>query len=82
MPTFGERADVTESAAAKAALWHGGTLFGQMLGELAASLTWLASRADVDADRIGMTGISMGATLTYFLAAIDSRVAVSAATRI
>ena len=78
MPTFGERADVTESAAAKAALWHGRTLFGQMLGEQAAALTWLASRADVDADRIGMTGISMGATLTYFLAAIDSRVAVAA----
>ena len=78
MPTFGERADVTESAAAKAALWHGRTLFGQMLGEQAAALNWLASRIDVDADRIGMTGISMGATLTYFLAAIDSRVAVAA----
>ena len=78
MPTFGERADVTESAAAKAALWHGRTLFGQMLGEQSAALTWLAARSDVDADRIGMTGMSMGATLTYFLAAIDSRVAVAA----
>ncbi|CAN7376295.1 alpha/beta hydrolase family protein [Pararhizobium sp. LjRoot238] len=73
MPTFGERAGVTESAAAKAALWHGRTLFGQMLGEQAAVLTWMASRGDVDARRIGMTGISMGATLSYFLAAIDSR---------
>lgn len=73
MPTFGERAEVTESAAAKAALWHGRTLFGQMLGEQAAALTWLASRSDVDARRIGMNGISMGATLSYFLAAIDTR---------
>lgn len=73
MPTFGERAGVTESAAAKAALWHGRTLFGQMLGEQAAALTWLASRSDVDARRIGMNGISMGATLSYFLAAIDTR---------
>ncbi len=74
MPTFGERADVTESAATKAALWHGQTLFGQMLGEQAAALTWLAARAAVDPARIGMTGISMGATLTYFLAAIDPRI--------
>jgi dienelactone hydrolase len=78
MPTFGERADVTESAATKAALWRGRTLFGQMLAEQSAALTWLASRIDVDGDRIGMTGMSMGATLTYFLAAIDSRVAVAA----
>jgi dienelactone hydrolase len=73
MPTFGERAGMSENAAAKAALWHGQTLFGQMLGEQAAALAWLASRGDVDARRIGMTGISMGATLSYFLAAIDPR---------
>jgi dienelactone hydrolase len=78
MPTFGERANETESAATKAALWHGQTLFGQMLGEQAAALTWLATRNDVDPRRIGMTGISMGATLTYFLAAIDKRIAAAA----
>ena len=78
MPVFGERAGVTESAATKAALWHGQTLFGQMLGEQAAALTWLAARPDVDPTRIGMTGISMGATLTYFLAAIDTRIAAAA----
>lgn len=78
MPTFGERANVTESAAVKAALWHGRTLFGQMLGEQAAALTWLASRGDVDPGRIGMTGISMGATLTYFLSAIDTRINAAA----
>jgi dienelactone hydrolase len=78
MPTFGERADITESAATKAALWHGQTLFGQMLGEQAAALTWLAARAGVDPARIGMTGMSMGATLTYFLAAIDPRIAAAA----
>lgn len=78
MPTFGERSTVSESAAAKAALWHGRTLFGRMLGEQAGALTWLAARPDVDAERIGMTGISMGATLAYFLAALDARVAVTA----
>ncbi len=78
MPTFGERSNISENAAAKASLWHGKTLFGQMLGEQAAALTWLASRGDVDPDRIGMTGISMGATLTYFLAAIDRRIKAAA----
>ncbi|MGF6175815.1 alpha/beta hydrolase family protein [Ensifer sp. 4252] len=74
MPTFGARTNVSESAATKAALWYGDTLFGQMLGEQAAALSWLARRQDVDTDRIGMTGISMGATLSYFLAAIDVRI--------
>jgi dienelactone hydrolase len=78
MPTFGARANVTESAAAKAALWYGRILFGQMLGEQAGALTWLAARADVDPSRIGMMGISMGATLAYFLAALDLRVAAVA----
>ncbi|HEV7304677.1 alpha/beta hydrolase family protein [Ensifer sp.] len=78
MPTFGERSIVTESAAAKAALWYGRTLFGQMLAEQRAALDWLSSRADVDAGRIGMTGISMGATLSYFLAALDERIAAIA----
>lgn len=78
MPTFGERATVTESAATKAALWYGRTLFGQMLGEQMAALAWLSSLSDVDPDRIGMTGISMGATLCYFLAALDKRIAATA----
>ncbi|SMC99931.1 dienelactone hydrolase family protein [Rhizobium sp. RU36D] len=78
MPTFGERSTVTESAAAKAALWKGETLFGRMLAENAAALTWLAALPQVDPGRIGMTGISMGATLTYFLAAIDERIKASA----
>lgn len=78
MPVFGERAATSESAASKAALWQGRTLFGQMLEEQSAALTWLAQRSDVDPKRIGMTGISMGATLTYFLAAVDKRIAAIA----
>ncbi|MFB9953057.1 alpha/beta hydrolase family protein [Rhizobium puerariae] len=74
MPTFGERAGTGEDEAVKAALWRGRTLFGQMLSEQAAALSWLAERPDVDPARLGMTGLSMGATLAYFLAAIDSRV--------
>lgn len=40
-------------------------------------LEYLLSRADVNPDRIGMTGGSGGATQTFMLAAIDSRIKVS-----
>lgn len=73
MQTFGSRNGVTESAAAKALLWHGKSLFGQMLSDQAAALTYLAARADVDANRIGAFGMSMGCTLSYWLAAMDPR---------
>lgn len=74
MPLFGERNTVSESAAAKALLWHGKCLMGQMLSEQAAALTFLASRDDVDAGRIGAYGMSMGSTLSYWLAALDTRI--------
>lgn len=78
MPVFGERATVKESAAAKALLWYGKSLFGQMLCDHAAALTYLSSRPDVDPNRIGAFGISMGCTLSYWLAAMDERIAATA----
>jgi dienelactone hydrolase len=78
MPCFGDRATQTESAAAKRALWAGRSLAGQMLGENASALDWLAAQDWARADRIGVFGISMGATLGYWLAAVDPRVAVLA----
>lgn len=78
MPVFGERATVSENFAAKALLWHGKSLFGEMLSDHAAALTYLASRDDVDAGRIGAFGLSMGCVLSYWLAAIDPRIAAVA----
>lgn len=78
MPTFGERAGVGESALAKARLWYGRPLFGQMLSEQAAALSYLAGRDDVDAGRVGAFGISMGATLAGWLAALDRRISAVA----
>ena len=74
LPCFGTRSGETESAAAKAALWHGRSLAGRMMGELSSALDWLERREDVDAARIGAFGISMGATFGYWLAAIDPRI--------
>jgi dienelactone hydrolase len=74
MPTFGDRATVTESAATKAHIWYGSSLIGQMISEQAAALTYLASRDDVDASRLGAFGMSLGATLAYWHAALDTRI--------
>lgn len=74
MPAFGDRANLAEGPLAKALLWQGKTLFGQMLAELSGALTYLAQRPDIDPDRLGMLGFSMGATQAYFLPALDPRI--------
>lgn len=75
MPGFGSRSYPGESARSKAALWHGETMFGQMLSELLAGFAWLADRTDIDEDRIGCAGISMGGTQAFWLAALEPRLA-------
>lgn len=72
LPCFGARSGVSESAAAKAALWRGGSLAGQMLAELASQVEWLSG--DPRFTRIGAYGLSMGATLGYWLAAVEPRI--------
>lgn len=78
LPAFGTRAEPEESARAKEALWHGRSLAGQMIAEQASALDWLSNRDDVDAASIGAFGISMGATLAYWLASVDPRIAAVA----
>src|SRR5690606_27829531 len=75
MPVFGKRCFETEAFAAKALLWQGKSLIGRMLDDHRAGLDYLAARADVDASRIGAFGISMGCTLSYWLAGLDERIA-------
>lgn len=62
-----------ELTAAKFHLWAGRTLWGMILRDDLASLDYLASRPEVDAARIGVTGISMGATRSWWLMALDDR---------
>jgi dienelactone hydrolase len=74
LPCFGERAGETESLAAKRHLWRGTTLFGQMLAELGGALDLLQRVDGVDPARIGVMGLSMGATLAVWLAALEPRI--------
>jgi dienelactone hydrolase len=74
MPCFGDRAGTAEGPASKAALWEGRSLAGQMLGECHAALGWALAQEWCDG-RAAVWGLSMGATLGCWLAAVDTRVA-------
>ncbi len=68
-----------ELSASKLNLWLGRTLWGMMLRDDLIALDYLASRPEVDAHRIGAVGISMGATRTWWLMALDDRIAAGVA---
>jgi dienelactone hydrolase len=72
-PGFGERCTNTELAAAKYHLWFGRTLWGMTLRDDLTALDYLCSRPDVKADRIGVTGMSMGSTRAWWIMAMDDR---------
>jgi hypothetical protein len=76
---FGERKHLEngrqgEHDAFKLMLWRGQTLWGQMLFDELQAVSYLAGRPEVDPQRIGAFGLSMGATKAWWLAALDTRV--------
>lgn len=80
-----ERGGAEELSASKFHLWVGRTLWGMIVRDDLMALDYLATRPEVDARRIGVTGISMGATRSWWLMALDERpragVAVACLTR-
>ena len=62
-----------EMSAAKFQLWFGRSLWGMMLRDDLMALDYLCSRPEVDTQRIGVTGISMGSTRAWWLMALDDR---------
>lgn len=69
----GERDGACELTASKFNLWLGRTLWGMMVRDDLMALDYLCSRPEVDPARIGVTGISMGATRTWWAMALDER---------
>jgi len=63
-----------EEDAFKLMLWKGQVLFGMMMFDELRALEYLASRPEVDVRRLGVFGMSMGATKAWWLAALDPRV--------
>jgi len=80
-----EKDYTAEETASKFNLWVGRTFWGMLLRDDLIALDYLASRPEVDTERIGVTGMSMGATRTWWLMALDERlktgVAIACLTR-
>ena len=79
---FGERQHDTnggrgEEDAFKLMLWRGQVLWGMMMFDEFRALSYLASREEVDSQRLGVSGMSMGSTKSWWLAALDPRVSVT-----
>jgi dienelactone hydrolase len=69
-----EKNYTAEETASKFDLWVGRSFWGMLLRDDLMALDYLASRPEVDTDRIGVTGMSMGATRTWWLMALDERI--------
>lgn len=74
---FGERSHTSEADTFKAMLWNGQVLWGMMVYDSLRALDFLVERPDVDPQRLGTLGISMGSTMAWWLAALDERVRVT-----
>lgn len=73
---FGERSERTELDTFKEMLWQGQVLWGMMLFDSLKAVDYLCTRADVDKKRIATLGLSMGSTMAWWLAALDTRINV------
>jgi dienelactone hydrolase len=74
-----EKGGAGELTASKFNLWVGHTLWGMILRDDLMALDYLCARREVDARRIGVTGMSMGATRSWWLLALDERIKTGAA---
>jgi dienelactone hydrolase len=74
---FGGRSGRTESSLFKEMLWKGQVLWGMMVYDSIRAVDYLVSRPDVDAGRVATLGLSMGSTMAWWLAAIDTRIKVT-----
>jgi hypothetical protein len=58
----------------KLMLWKGQVLWGMMMFDEVQAVTYLRGRPEVEPERIGAFGLSMGSTKAWWLAALDPRV--------
>ena len=72
-----EKGAPTEVSLFKTFLWQGRTLWGMMVRDDLLALNYLATRPEVDPQRIAAMGMSMGSTRTWWAAALDQRIKVA-----
>lgn len=68
-PAYGQ-----EMSLFKLYLWQGRTLWGMMIRDEQILIDYLETRPEIDAGRIGATGMSMGCTRAWWVSALDERV--------
>jgi dienelactone hydrolase len=73
-PNLDKGAYPQELSLFKLYLWQGRSLWGMMLREEQCLIDYLETRAEVDKTRIAATGMSMGCTRSWWLAALDDRI--------
>jgi dienelactone hydrolase len=73
-PTLDKGANPQEQSLFKLYLLQGRTEWGMMLREEQCLIDYLQTRSEVDRNRIAATGMSMGCTRSWWLAAIDDRI--------
>ncbi len=69
-----EKGSAEEMTQSKYELWMGRSLWGMMLRDDLMALEYLLSRSEIDSQNVGVTGISMGATRSWWLMALDERI--------
>lgn len=69
-----ETGNQTEESYFKLFLWQGRSLWGMIVRDDLLALNYLLSRPEVDPQRVGAMGFSMGATRTWWAAALDERI--------
>lgn len=74
---FGERSSAhTETDLFKEMLWKGRVMWGMMVYDTLRGLDYLLTRPEVDAARVATLGMSMGSTMAWWVAALDTRIKV------
>ncbi|MCA9802738.1 MAG: acetylxylan esterase [Cyanobacteria bacterium HKST-UBA02] len=73
---FGERHKRPELDLYKETLWRGRVLWGMMVFDSLRAFDYLVARPDVDENRIATLGLSMGATMAWWLGALEERIKV------
>ena len=69
-----EKGSAEEMTTSKYNLWLGRSLWGMMVRDDQMAMEYLFNRSEVDVGRVAVTGISMGATRSWWLMALDDRI--------
>lgn len=71
---FGDRSGRDETALFKELIWKDVVLWGLMVYDTIKAIDYLETRTDIDTGKLGMMGISMGSTMSWWVLALDVRV--------